>query len=57
MSAILKMKTIFGYCDRLRGQTTDRVVREDSSEEKTFVGNLNDVQDSVMRRSGTFFWR
>lgn len=51
------MKTIFGYCDRLRGQTTDRVVREDSSEEKTFVGNLNDVQDSVKRRSGTFFWR
>lgn len=48
------MKTIFGYCDRVRGQTTDRVVREDSSEEKTFVGNLNDVKDSVMRRSGTF---
>lgn len=48
------MKTIFGCCDRVRGQTTDRVVREDSSEEKTFVGKLNDVKDSVMRRSGTF---
>lgn len=52
-SAIMKMKIIFGYYDRgsvsVGGQeTTDRVVREDFTEEKTFDRNLNDDKDSVM---------
>ena len=39
------MKPIFGYYDRVKGETTDRVVREDVSGEKTFDGNLSDVKD------------
>ena len=48
------MKPIFGYYDRARGETTDRVVREDFSEEKTFDGNLTDVKDPVMRSGDSF---
>ena len=53
-STIIKMKPIFGYYDRARGETTDRVVREDFSEEKTFDGNLTDVKDPVMRSGDSF---
>ena len=53
-STIIKMKPIFGYYDRVKGETTDRVVREDFSGEKTFDGNLSDVKDPVMR-SGDLF--